>query len=206
LCDIQPSVYRIRAELMQNGIALAQAMSAAFAIGEKGINELSLISTAQVQPIDSSLINITIPPNSTQQYTWTGGAQCLYSGVGYSDGTDLVVNCADVTAPGQPCGTWAGKQVVCKQGIWVNKVDGLPANLPSIVTQGGAIQSGCVTPWQKQGVAPNQTVPYEPYFTNGQTSGMTPIPLMYCKNGLNSETPGTWMKCDHNGQNCVNWP
>ena len=56
--------------------------------------------------------------------------------------------------------------------------------------------NGCVTPWGNKPIAHGQTVPYQPYFSNGVLSLTVVVPLMRCNNG-------TWSRCDYRGNNCM---
>ena len=208
ICDIEPAVYRIRADLLLNGSTVVQAQSGAFAIGSAGLTELQSLPSSQLLAIDgsqtTSVTNTNINTN-TNAYTNTNptsnGAMCLYSGVSYADGISLYTNCED--AYKYSCAQVAGKHLTCRGGTWYDDSNGAAVNLPGITTPQTNVQGGCVAPWQNTPVAPNQLVPYSPYFTNGQPSPINPVPLMKCyAPGGETRSPGTWQKCDATGQTC----
>lgn len=203
---VDAGAYRIRADLILGNSIITWGKSAAFAVGAAGQAELATLPSSLLVPTNSSSNTSATTTYNPQNFGSNGfGQSCLYSGVSYADGISLVVNCADLTTPGGTCGAFNGMQLICKNGAWINQATGQPANLPAIITNPGTIQGGCHTPWQNTPVAPNQQVPYEPYFTNGVFTGMSPLPLMMCVNSQNSASEGRWMKCDSIGANCVPW-
>lgn len=207
ICALPSGAYRIHADLYSSGVIAASADSAVFAIGSNGAVVLSTLSN--LSPVPSSGVQSAgtgaASSASTDQassilstlaQTTTGGtasgAQCLYAGVSYNPGITLSVNCADVTVPGQSCGSYSGLQLTCRNGQWVTST-GAVASVPNVSSTNSG--SSCRTPWQSQLVANGQQAPYEPFFSNGQYSGVTPMPMMQCTNGA-------WQKCDWQGANC----
>jgi peptidoglycan hydrolase-like protein with peptidoglycan-binding domain len=57
----------------------------------------------------------------------------------------------------------------------------------------------CKTPWGTKVIADGQTIPYEPYFSNGSLSTTVTIPLVKC-------IKSTWLLCDALGSNCRSLP
>ena len=84
--------------------------------------------------------------------------------------------------------------LTCQNGTWIDG-SGNAANVPGITTP---ISSGvsCATPWGGQRVMSGNQITYEPFFTNGQYTGNTVVPLMQCTNGA-------WQKCAWDGTACA---
>jgi peptidoglycan hydrolase-like protein with peptidoglycan-binding domain len=61
-------------------------------------------------------------------------------------------------------------------------------------TVGGGPGS-CKTPWGDRSLTEGQTIPYEPYFSNGSLSTTVMIPLVKC-------FKSSWLLCDTQGANC----
>ena len=196
VCDVEPAVYRIRAELLLSGSSVVQAQSAAFAIGSVGVSELSSLSSSTLSAIDGwqGSINTSILGNiDTNTNTNTTGAMCQYSGVSYADGISLYTTCED--AYRYSCANVAGKHLTCKRGQWIDDANGQVVSLSGITTDPGNGEGGCTAPWNSTKIGNGQQVPFEPYFTNGVFTGKTPILLMQCSSG-------SWMKCSAIGDAC----
>jgi hypothetical protein len=108
------------------------------------------------------------------------GATFLYDGGCSTTPTPVPIAC---TADAFPC----------PNGVWVGRT----GPKCEFVCPATAASAQCITPWGNIPVAHNATIAQEPYFTNGQYSPTLVLkPLMRCNNG-------NWLKCDHQGNNCV---
>lgn len=190
LCSLSDGLYVLYAQLVSGAKELAHAKSVPFLItgsdtSSAGTNFGSTGSTSY-----SSTFGQTTSWTSTD---FSSQAQsCIYSGVPYTDGISLEINCADVKAVGQSCGAFGGLRLTCRNGVWVDD-KGVAQSVRNVTTTNTA--GSCTTPWGSMIVANGNEVPYEPFFSSGQYSGAFMLKLMRCSSG-------TWQTCDTVGDNC----
>jgi hypothetical protein len=198
LCTIESGLYKFYAQLVVGVNELAHAESRIFSIGGAALSSIDIANTGTVwnftsgtqatSSYSSSFINQNIPTEVTS----APPLMCTYSGVPYSEGITLTVNCADVTVPGQGCGALGGLMLTCKSGNWVDQ-NGTAKSIRNITNTMTA--GSCITPWMAQMVANGNQVPREPFFTNGVYASQSAPPLMKCSNG-------TWQTCNAIGSSC----
>jgi hypothetical protein len=197
-CTLENGLYKLQAQLFQGSREIARAESRTFSLGG------SALSSTELSGIGSSW---TLSPNysSTSSYsqyllTLTDPAQtstttpnmCVYSGVPYQDGIAVQISCADVVSAGQTCGTYSGIQLTCRNGIWRDQAgqEQTIRNVTNTLTPGS-----CITPWSATVVASGNSIPREPFFTNGVYASAGAPLLMKCASGV-------WQTCDTIGYNC----
>ncbi len=198
LCSVASGLYKISGDISAGGSVLVSSESRIFSVGG------AALSAADISGIDfSNNINATSSYSNTL-YTnntdpvWqpvnqsTPGLSCTYSGVPYSEGITVTINCADVRVPGVGCGSYGGMQMTCRSGQWLD-VNGIAQSIRNVTNISTA--GACRTPWQSQVVANGNEVPYEPFFTNGNYTSTGPVKLMKCSGG-------SWQMCDTVGANC----
>ncbi len=201
ICSVADGLYKFYAQLVKGGRELATAESRIFSIGGVALSTTDIAyqgthwdfsSTATTSSYSTSLFYQNPMTASSSNSTTSTMPMCMYSGVPYSEGITVQVNCADVTAPGQSCGSYGGMTLTCTAGGWVDQ-NGAIASIPGVTTIN--VSGSCVTPWNAMIVNNGQQVPREPFFTNGAYSSSGLPLIMQCSNG-------SWLTCSTIGDYC----
>ena len=198
LCTIETGLYKLYAQLFVGVKEIAHAESRIFSVGGAGLTTIDIASSGTTWDFSSNFYATSsysmsfIDQNIPTQATSAAPLMCTYSGVPYTEGITLTVNCADVTISGQSCGALGGLMLTCKSGKWVDQNGATQSvrNITNTVTAGS-----CITPWMAQSVANGNQVPREPFFTNGMYTSTVAVPIMKCSNG-------NWQTCDVFGDKC----
>jgi len=197
VCAVPAGSYTVVAQLVSGNTVIASAESASFTVtNAPTASATTLVSTTTASTATSasgssgSQSNLGTVPGSNSAPV--PSATCLYSGIPYNSGITLQVSCTDLASVS--CGNFGMLSLTCQNGTWIDG-SGNAANVPGITTP---ISSGvsCATPWGGQRVMSGNQITYEPFFTNGQYTGNTVVPLMQCTNGA-------WQKCAWDGTACA---
>lgn len=195
ICGLSAGSYSIIAQLSDGGSIAAQAESPKFAAVSASIAAPSLISTSTASTGASNATTSTGSAGAFGSFPATtsiaGSASCTYSGIPYGSGITLQVGCGDVA--GLTCGSFGTLSLTCRNGTWVDG-NGNAASVPNVTNFNSDGQS-CTTPWGGQTVQSGQQITYEPFFTGGNYTGASVVPLMQC-------TKGAWQKCNWDGTGC----
>jgi hypothetical protein len=194
ICALSNGTYSIVVQLVANGSVLASAESGTFTVTSSSIS----IPTGTASTSSSAATGTVASTTSTGAYgavpagNTTGTASCIYSGIPYGNNITLQVSCTDLA--GISCGNFGLMSLTCKNGTWVDGT-GAAANVPNITTNASSSAS-CTTAWGGQKVQSGQQITYEPFFTGGQYTGNSVVPLMECR-------AGKWFKCSWDGTGCA---
>ncbi len=199
LCSVANGLYVLYAQLVSGTKELAHAQSRILSLGGTAFSAADIANTGTTW--DSTVWN-NASSSFWQNYqnvygtTTAGGVSaqmCMYSGIPYTEGITVEINCADVTTAGQSCGSLGGMKLTCKSGRWLDQ-NGNVANVRNVTNTGGA--GSCITPWNALVVSNGNEVPQFPFFTNGvyPTNAGAPL-IMKCSSGH-------WQTCDTVGDHC----
>jgi len=196
ICSLAVGDYSIVAQVLSGSRVVAQSESPKFPIVSVAVSVPSLFATTTTS---TGVNNATSSTGSTGAFgsfpattTVSGNAPCTYSGVSYGNGITLQVSCNDLA--GLSCGSFGTLSLSCKNGTWVD-ANGNAVSVPNVTTF-SSNEKSCTTPWGAQIVQSGQQITYEPFFTGGNYTGASVVPLMQC-------TKGQWQKCNWDGTGCV---
>lgn len=196
ICSLETGAYTIVAQVVLGSTVVATAQSSPFSVVATTVSYPTFIASTSSSGSTGSYAS-TSSEGSYGALPGTGttvAASCLYSGVPYGNGITLQVGCTDVA--GLTCGSFGTLSLTCQNGTWVDG-SGAAAYVPN-VTMATSTSGTCTTPWGSQKVQSGNQITYEPFFTGGQYTGNTVVPLMQC-------TAGRWQKCNWDGTGCVNY-
>ena len=193
ICALSNGVYSVVVQLVANGAVIASAESGTFTVTSSSIS----IPTSSASSASSAATGTIASTTSVGAYGsvpagTTAAASCIYSGIPYGNNITLQVSCTDLA--GISCGNFGMMSLTCKNGTWVDG-SGAAANVPNITTNASSSAS-CTTAWGGQKVQSGQQITYEPFFTGGQYTGNSVVPLMECR-------AGKWLKCSWDGTGCA---
>lgn len=195
ICSLSVGSYSIVAQILTSGSVVAQTESPKFAVVSTVASVPSLISTSTGSTGANNATSSTGAAGAFGSFpattTVSGNAPCTYSGVPYGSGITLQVSCNDVA--GLSCGSFGTLSLTCTNGTWVDP-SGNASIVPNVTTTTSSGAS-CTTPWGGQTVQSGQQITYEPFFTGGNYTGASVVPLMQC-------TKGQWQKCNWDGTGC----
>ena len=193
-CSLANGLYRLVAQLESNSKEVARAESRTFSVGGTPFSPADTLYTGTVWNFSatSSYSSTLFNQNPPSAGTSSAPLMCTYSGVPYSEGIMVEINCADVTAAGQSCGSLGGMRLTCRAGKWVDQ-NGVVQTVRGVTN--AYAPGSCITPWNAQVLQNGGLIPREPFFTNGVYASTGATLIMKCSNG-------SWQTCDTVGANC----